>query len=372
MREGQDLKSPQTTERLSHGAIIEELNKVGERLQYRLQTGTGPAEGWISLKVSGKEIVVPKVEAQSAADWPELRASILKGAPLPTNMKEAGAWVKLEPPTKKVAQARLRLVIFDWTGNRGGAGAMNNFKTWEKVLGESSPADTWEVCKVYYPGRSMRMKEPNARTAAEVATGVVDALSKAGPAAGTVLFGFSFGAILAYETAALLASKGIPLAGLVVASAEHPTWAGRAMGPSDGPTKDMSEGAFEDMLRSKGGTDVILNGAEEMKKMLLPVIRADMAMEECYGAEPPALEPLPCPIVAFRGKGCKQVAREDVEPWLRCSGCGEGTPSRVEELEAGLTPMAQAPWLSDWYLCQGDASSLAIVKAIAQDFGTAS
>lgn len=279
MREGQDLKSPQTAERLSHGAIIEELSKVGERLQYRLQTGTGPAEGWISLKVSGKEIVVPKVKVQSAADWPQLRASILTGAPLPTNMKEAGAWVKMEPPTKKVAQARIRLVIFDWTGNRGGAGAMNNFKNWEKVLGEASPADTWEVCKVYLPGRSMRMKEPNATTVAEVAAGVVEALSKAGPTAGTVLFGFSFGAILAYETAALLASKGMPVLGLVVASAEHPTWAGRAQGPADGPTKVLSEGAFEELLRSKGGTDVILNGAEEMKKMLLPVIRADMAME---------------------------------------------------------------------------------------------
>jgi len=131
----------------------------------------------------------------------------------------------------------------------------------------------------------------------------------------------------------------------------------------------MSEGAFEDMLRKKGGTDVIL-AQPEMKKMYLPVIRADMAMEEAYGAQSPTNKPLPCPLVAFRGKGCKQVAPEDVEPWLACSAC-DPKLSHVEEFEAGLTPTEQSLWLSDWYLCQGEGSCLSIAKTIAQDFGGA-
>ncbi|CAE7938509.1 mbtB [Symbiodinium necroappetens] len=41
---------------------VEELKLVGERLHYKRLTGTGPEEGWISLKVSGKELVVRKDE----------------------------------------------------------------------------------------------------------------------------------------------------------------------------------------------------------------------------------------------------------------------------------------------------------------------
>lgn len=62
VRKGQDLKSEQLADRLSTGALVEELKLVGERLHYKRLTGTGPEEGWISLKVSGKELVVRKDE----------------------------------------------------------------------------------------------------------------------------------------------------------------------------------------------------------------------------------------------------------------------------------------------------------------------
>lgn len=58
VRTGQDLKSPQTRERLSTGAVVEELGLFGERLHYRRISGTGPREGWVSLKVSGKDLLV--------------------------------------------------------------------------------------------------------------------------------------------------------------------------------------------------------------------------------------------------------------------------------------------------------------------------
>lgn len=57
VREGQDLKSPQTAERLATGSVVEELDLFGERLHYKLETGTGPAEGWVSVQVSGKELL---------------------------------------------------------------------------------------------------------------------------------------------------------------------------------------------------------------------------------------------------------------------------------------------------------------------------
>eukprot|EP00435_Cladocopium_sp_Y103_P044416 s2572_g12.t1 len=39
---------------------LEEVKLVGDRLHYKRITGTGPEEGWVSTKISGKELVVKK------------------------------------------------------------------------------------------------------------------------------------------------------------------------------------------------------------------------------------------------------------------------------------------------------------------------
>mmetsp|Transcript_73908 Transcript_73908/g.130569 ORF Transcript_73908/g.130569 Transcript_73908/m.130569 type:complete len:262 (+) Transcript_73908:52-837(+) len=57
VREGQDKKSKEL-DRLSHGACIEQLQLVNDRLQYKLLTGTGPASGWVSTKLNGKKLCV--------------------------------------------------------------------------------------------------------------------------------------------------------------------------------------------------------------------------------------------------------------------------------------------------------------------------
>lgn len=60
VREGQALSSPAIEERLSTGAIVEELQLVGDRLKYKRLTGSGPTEGWVSIKISGKDLLVKK------------------------------------------------------------------------------------------------------------------------------------------------------------------------------------------------------------------------------------------------------------------------------------------------------------------------
>lgn len=61
VRSGEDLTSPQTSQRLATRAVVSELKLVGERLNYKLVTGTGPDEGWVSLKLKGKDLVIEKV-----------------------------------------------------------------------------------------------------------------------------------------------------------------------------------------------------------------------------------------------------------------------------------------------------------------------
>eukprot|EP00931_Biecheleriopsis_adriatica_P058118 TRINITY_DN34532_c0_g1_i2.p1 TRINITY_DN34532_c0_g1~~TRINITY_DN34532_c0_g1_i2.p1 ORF type:complete len:427 (+),score=89.17 TRINITY_DN34532_c0_g1_i2:106-1281(+) len=57
VRQGQELSSPAAADRLSTGAEVEQLELVGDRLRYRLLTGTGPKDGWVSVRISGKDLL---------------------------------------------------------------------------------------------------------------------------------------------------------------------------------------------------------------------------------------------------------------------------------------------------------------------------
>ncbi|CAE7209823.1 unnamed protein product [Symbiodinium necroappetens] len=52
VREGQSTTSKQLADRLSTGALVEELDLRGERLQFKRLTGTGPEIGWVSRELS--------------------------------------------------------------------------------------------------------------------------------------------------------------------------------------------------------------------------------------------------------------------------------------------------------------------------------
>merc|ERR1719210_630458 len=74
IREGEALTSAATPDRLSTGSIVEELELKGERLHFKLVegTGTGPAEGWASLKISGKDLLIPKEDIEPPGEWAEV------------------------------------------------------------------------------------------------------------------------------------------------------------------------------------------------------------------------------------------------------------------------------------------------------------
>merc|ERR1719277_1432220 len=59
VRTGKGLKSPPADARLSTGAKIRELAFEEGRLNYALEEGTGPSEGWISISLKDKELAIP-------------------------------------------------------------------------------------------------------------------------------------------------------------------------------------------------------------------------------------------------------------------------------------------------------------------------
>mmetsp|Transcript_132650 Transcript_132650/g.412469 ORF Transcript_132650/g.412469 Transcript_132650/m.412469 type:complete len:656 (-) Transcript_132650:34-2001(-) len=67
VRVGRELDSAEAPSRLGTGALIEEVELKGERLSYRLLEGEGPSEGWVSLKLKAKDLVV-KTEKEPRRD----------------------------------------------------------------------------------------------------------------------------------------------------------------------------------------------------------------------------------------------------------------------------------------------------------------
>lgn len=57
VRQGEAISSSKLPERLATGAIVEELELVGERLHYRKLMGSGPTEGWVGIKLSNRELL---------------------------------------------------------------------------------------------------------------------------------------------------------------------------------------------------------------------------------------------------------------------------------------------------------------------------
>lgn len=81
VRDGESTSSTQLSARLSTGAKVEQLELKGQRLHYRLKTGTGPEEGWISIALSGKDLAVllkPHVPVQKRDTEPRCAGELAK------------------------------------------------------------------------------------------------------------------------------------------------------------------------------------------------------------------------------------------------------------------------------------------------------
>ncbi|CAJ1402458.1 unnamed protein product [Effrenium voratum] len=352
VREGQALSSKACDDRLSTGAKVKELQLASDRLRYELVSGTGPKTGWVSTKISGKELLkradgtatsAPTSPEVAVPDFEQLDAPVIKGGTAATGKTP---WLKMLGKANPGAKGRL--VIFSWTGNRGGQGSAHNFARapgrWSELLKDL------EQYEVAYPGRGTRLKDPLYEDCNAYVKDMTAALQEALKDGKPVVFlGFSFGAVLATEVARRLPW---PVAAAVLCSAEAPQWPGRAnLGLAQ-----LSPERFEQMLHDKGGTDFILKDPG-MKKMFVPVINADCKLEENYRFDP-SLGPLKCPVHVFFGtkeghdKMKTLIKPEDAEGWLKISACQK--LSKVQAVDC------------DWYLFQDPSGCDPVAERLAE------
>jgi medium-chain acyl-[acyl-carrier-protein] hydrolase len=195
-------------------------------------------------------------------------------------------------------RARLRMFCFPYAG--GGASA---YRGW----GASLPQEI-EVCPVQLPGREGRLREEPFTRSTEMIAAVADALT---PWLDLpfVFFGHSMGGMIGFELTRVLRRLGktLPLH-LFVSGRRAPQLPAR-----DEPIHDLPEPEFIERLRELNGTPEEVLQHSELMKLLIPLLRADFAVNETYEyVEEP---PFDVGISAFGGLGDIDVSRDDVEAW---------------------------------------------------------
>ncbi|MFG2129185.1 thioesterase II family protein [Streptomyces sp. NPDC048751] len=215
-------------------------------------------------------------------------------------------WV-LRPEPRDTAALRLLCVPY-----AGGGTAV--FHGWAARL-----PDWIDVWLLRLPGREVRLREEPRTDLLGLAREAAAALAPAlhGPFA---LFGYSLGALIAFETArALRRAHGLEPSLLTVAARATPEI------PQAGHMSHLlSDDEFLDVLdRRFGAVPPQIRRDPEMRALYLPVLRGDITMLETYRYR--AERPLRCAITALAGSTDREAREEDMRGW-RHHGTAGFTP----------------------------------------------
>jgi medium-chain acyl-[acyl-carrier-protein] hydrolase len=204
-------------------------------------------------------------------------------------------WVGCTDPNLRV---QLRLFCFPYAG--GGA---STFRLWPDHL----PTEV-EVCPVQLPGRESRLMEPLFTRLAPL----VHTLAKALQPHMTVpfaFFGHSMGALVSFELARYLHRQSAPVPAHLFLSGRRAA----QIVDTKPHTYDLPEPAFLDMLRRLNGTTAEVLECEELMRLVLPILRADMEVCETYVYSHDT--PLDCPISVFSGLQDPEVSYAAAAAW---------------------------------------------------------
>jgi medium-chain acyl-[acyl-carrier-protein] hydrolase len=195
--------------------------------------------------------------------------------------------------------AALRLVCLTYSGGRASV---------FKGLAARLPGDV-ELCAVEFPGHGRRLgSEPPLTCLRPLVEQLTDVL------AGSVrppfvLLGYSVGALIAFETAGEFARRALPgPEALFVAAARAPHLKSTRV-----PLHELSRAELVEGLHRLAGQHNPLLDNEELVDVMLPVLRADLGLDETYDRE--TTSPLHCPITAFGGSEDWTVPPPALQAW---------------------------------------------------------
>lgn len=190
------------------------------------------------------------------------------------------------------------MFCFPYAG--GGASA---YRGWAASL----PGDV-EVCPVQLPGRESRLREQPFTRSEALIPAVADALEPYMDMP-FVFFGHSMGGMISFELSRELRRRDrTPPLHIFVSGRRAPQVPAR-----EEPIHDLPEPEFIVKLRELNGTPEEVLQHAELMKLLVPILRADFAVNETYTYTQE--EPFDIGISAFGGLGDDEVTKEDLELW---------------------------------------------------------
>lgn len=341
VREGQDLKSPATKDRLSTGAIVDEVELKGDRLHYKLVTGTGPATGWASLKITGKDLLVKK-DGAAAAAAPAADAGAANGD-VQGPSADAGK-VEVDEALKKKIEAmaeekkkegvfanylmkykilgypldkpKLRVLCFHNAGSTESVytGPGTPFIAWAK---ESKQV---EVCAFDYPGRDKLLKAKKHESTDTLAPELLAVFyEKMNDGVPYVVWCHSVGSWVGFEFLTLARKIGLPMpiAGFFMAfPAPHLPEAKRNWHKNKG----MSEKQFKEELLNWdkdhfGGAGKVVYDEPAWTDQFQPMMRADFCLFDEYKFKHNGAPKFSFPIHAWHFDGEHYNTAEQVQLW---------------------------------------------------------
>jgi len=191
-------------------------------------------------------------------------------------------------------RAAVRLVFFPYAG--GNAWHILN---WARDF----PAGV-ELLGVRYPEAA----EAGSHSAQSIAKGIFEDVVRYTDTP-LIFFGYSLGALIAFEVCSELARAGIEMpAHLVVAAARAP-----GLARTRPPISDLPEAELIEELRRYRGTPEVILRDQSVLDLLLPTIRAELAIAERYRLTEAV--PLRCPLSAISGSHDELAAPSDIAAW---------------------------------------------------------
>ena len=195
--------------------------------------------------------------------------------------------------------ATVRLFCLPFAG-----GAASAYRAWGDLMGPDV-----EVTAVQLPGREMRLREPAYDRVEPLVTALADVLEAAPERRPYAVFGHSMGALIAFELVRELRRRGRPLPVALVASGRNAPH----LPPRDPLMHPLPHDEFVDRLRRFEGTPQAVLEHQELMEMLVPLLRADFAVNEAYTHRPEAT--LDLPLLAMGGADDVEATPDGIAEW---------------------------------------------------------
>lgn len=204
-------------------------------------------------------------------------------------------WIPAFRRTGKTDLSIPRIVCFPPAG--AGAGF---YRGWECFLPD------YHILSVQLPGREERFSESPLMDTRDIAKHIADALCEERWQT-LFLVGYSFGALLAFETAHLLEHRGRCVTHLIACARAAPQVMAETC------QAQISDTAFLSRFRALGGIPPEIDAEPQFLDLLLPVLRADAHANDSYAR--PAEFRINAPITTISGTDDPSTCHQSDSDW---------------------------------------------------------